>query len=82
MAEATPPAAGTPVVLHVYDLGTSPGIQNINKVTYAIGGGLYHTAVEVYGKEYSFGCVCTALSSSRSRPSTVFRGFSLLAASR
>lgn len=43
------------VVLHVYDLGTSPGILNINKVSYAIGGGLYHTAVEVYDKEYSFG---------------------------
>jgi len=44
-----------PVVLHVYDLGTSPNVLHINRVSYALGGGLYHTAVEVYGQEYSFG---------------------------
>jgi len=46
---------GEPVTLHVYDLGTHQSVQNINKVSFAIGGGLYHTAVEIYGKEYSFG---------------------------
>jgi hypothetical protein len=44
-----------PVVLHVYDLGTSPNVLHINRVSYVLGGGLYHTAVEVYGQEYSFG---------------------------
>jgi hypothetical protein len=44
-----------PVILHVYDLGTSPNVLTINRVSYALGGGLYHTAIEVYGQEYSFG---------------------------
>mmetsp|Transcript_42398 Transcript_42398/g.51412 ORF Transcript_42398/g.51412 Transcript_42398/m.51412 type:complete len:242 (+) Transcript_42398:399-1124(+) len=50
---------GVPVKLQVYDLAHSPNIQSINKFTYGVtgAGGLFHTAVEIYGREYSFGFV-------------------------
>lgn len=52
---------GREVLLHVYDLGTEAKVQRINAVSRALGGGLYHTAIEVIGLssgcEWSFGSV-------------------------
>lgn len=42
------------VTLHIYDLGIS-GSEVINSVLRIVGTGAFHTGVEVYGKEYSFG---------------------------
>ncbi|KAK8520431.1 hypothetical protein V6N13_031118 [Hibiscus sabdariffa] len=39
----------TKVVLHVYDL------THINNVSYWFGLGVYHSGIEVHGKEYGFG---------------------------
>ncbi|KAK8637787.1 hypothetical protein V6N13_136247 [Hibiscus sabdariffa] len=39
----------TKVVLHVYDL------THINKFSYWFGLGVYHSGIEVHGKEYGFG---------------------------
>jgi len=53
LAEAT-----QPVVLNVYELGnTSSLVTSVNKVTqdFLSQGGLFHTAVEVGGREVSFG---------------------------
>ena len=45
-----------PVFLHVYDVSNSDKVQNWNYYIKAVGaGGLYHAAVEIYGREYSFG---------------------------
>lgn len=49
---------GREVVVHVYDLGTEARVRKLNSVSYALGGGLYHTAIEVVGLsdgEISFG---------------------------
>uniref|UniRef100_A0A7S3WVN0 PPPDE domain-containing protein n=1 Tax=Strombidinopsis acuminata TaxID=141414 RepID=A0A7S3WVN0_9SPIT len=43
-----------PVILHVYDLGTSNEMQAVNVVLSAVGTGAFHCGVEVYGKEWSF----------------------------
>ena len=46
----------TPVVLNVYDVSNNTRIENVNKYTKAMGaGGIFHAAIEVFGKEYSFG---------------------------
>lgn len=46
----------TPVTLHVYDVSNDERIANVNYYTKAFGaGGIFHAAVEVYGREYSFG---------------------------
>lgn len=45
-----------PVVLHVYDLGRrSNGVRTANSILRRLGAGAYHTGVEVYGREYTFG---------------------------
>lgn len=49
-------SAKTPVMLHVYDVGLSSKVQNINNaLPYCGVGGIFHGAIEVYGREYSFG---------------------------
>mmetsp|Transcript_66985 Transcript_66985/g.160478 ORF Transcript_66985/g.160478 Transcript_66985/m.160478 type:complete len:355 (-) Transcript_66985:70-1134(-) len=48
--------AKTPVVLHIYDLTRNESAKNVNSVLTALGAGAYHAGVEVYGKEWSFGC--------------------------
>jgi len=46
----------TPVTLHVYDVSNDERVANVNYYTKALGaGGIFHAAVEVYGREYSFG---------------------------
>jgi len=45
-----------PVTLHVYDVSNDARVANINYYTKALGaGGIFHAAVEIYGREYSFG---------------------------
>ena len=46
--------ARAPVFLHVYDVGHSSAVQNINAIGVA-GGGVFHGAIEVHGRELSFG---------------------------
>ena len=49
-------SAVTPVTLHVYDVSNDERIAHVNYYTKALGaGGIFHAAVEVYGREYSFG---------------------------
>lgn len=45
--------AREPVLLNVYDLGRTPLTRNFNDVSKDFGA--FHTAVEVYGSEWSFG---------------------------
>lgn len=44
-----------PVVLNVYDWGAAPVAQAVNKVLRPVGVGAFHGAVEVYGREWSYG---------------------------
>jgi len=44
-----------PVTLHVYDLAQSPSIQTANGILRVVGSGAYHTAIEVYDLEWSYG---------------------------
>eukprot|EP00163_Fabomonas_tropica_P034054 TRINITY_DN9288_c0_g1_i3.p1 TRINITY_DN9288_c0_g1~~TRINITY_DN9288_c0_g1_i3.p1 ORF type:complete len:129 (+),score=34.30 TRINITY_DN9288_c0_g1_i3:104-490(+) len=48
---------GEEVILNVYDVGTSKAVSRLNKVVKTVGLGAFHGAIEVYGKEYSFGQV-------------------------
>jgi len=43
------------VILHVYDVSTSPDVQKINKYLTAVGTGAFHGGLEVYGTEWSYG---------------------------
>jgi len=46
----------SPVMLNVYDVSNNPRIQTINNTTKSFGyGGIFHAAIEILGKEYSFG---------------------------
>ncbi len=46
----------SPVILNVYDVSNNPRIQTINNTTKSLGyGGIFHAAIEIQGKEYSFG---------------------------
>lgn len=46
-------SSGVPVRLHVYDLGKSSAA--VNRVWKDAGLGMFHTGVEVYGREWCFG---------------------------
>ena len=49
-------SAKSPVFLHVYDVGEDKRIHALNQVLPVTGaGGIFHGAIEVYGREYSFG---------------------------
>lgn len=43
------------VLLNIYDVGESKTIGRINAASSALGGGVYHGAVELFGQEWSFG---------------------------
>eukprot|EP00929_Paragymnodinium_shiwhaense_P074168 TRINITY_DN37935_c0_g1_i1.p1 TRINITY_DN37935_c0_g1~~TRINITY_DN37935_c0_g1_i1.p1 ORF type:complete len:332 (+),score=28.17 TRINITY_DN37935_c0_g1_i1:326-1321(+) len=45
----------SPVTLHVYDVTSKISIRRLNNVCRLLGTGAYHAAVEVYGKEWSYG---------------------------
>ena len=46
----------SPVTLNVYDVSNNPKIETINNTMKSIGyGGIFHAAIEIHGKEYSFG---------------------------
>lgn len=43
------------VMLHIYDLSGNRVVEHANKLFRSLGTGAFHAAVEVYGKEWSFG---------------------------
>merc|ERR1712217_563458 len=45
----------TPVILHIYDLGTSAKIAALNKLLRPIGTGAFHCGVEVHTTEWTYG---------------------------
>ena len=52
----TLPTIGNKVWLHVYDVTKRSNVQNVNALLKPMGmGGLYHAAIEIHGREYSFG---------------------------
>ena len=46
---------GCQVFLHIYDVSTTKTISNLNAVTKNVGGGVFHSGVELFGREWSFG---------------------------
>mmetsp|Transcript_55751 Transcript_55751/g.155396 ORF Transcript_55751/g.155396 Transcript_55751/m.155396 type:complete len:245 (+) Transcript_55751:1624-2358(+) len=58
-AVTTPWRSHAPVTLRVYDVTCNPKINKANNVLRVIGAGAYHTAVEVYGREWSYGATLT-----------------------
>ncbi|CAE8743086.1 unnamed protein product, partial [Polarella glacialis] len=51
-----PPAVvGAQVTIHVYHVSISSAVQKVNKMLARLRTGAFHVAVEVYGKEWSFG---------------------------
>jgi hypothetical protein len=49
-------SAKAPVLLHIYDVGGDKNVRRLNSVLPVTGaGGIFHAAIEIYGKEYSFG---------------------------
>ncbi|CAE7264497.1 desi2 [Symbiodinium sp. CCMP2592] len=50
-----PAAAPSPVIVHIYDVtGTAP-LKVVNEVLRPFGTGAFHAAVEVHGREWSYG---------------------------
>mmetsp|Transcript_51124 Transcript_51124/g.165504 ORF Transcript_51124/g.165504 Transcript_51124/m.165504 type:complete len:345 (+) Transcript_51124:67-1101(+) len=49
------PKRHEPVVLNVYDMGAGDAAKAMNEVFRPVGIGAYHGAVEVYGREWSYG---------------------------
>lgn len=43
------------VILHVYDVSTSPDVQKVNQYLTAVGTGAFHGGLEVGGTEWSYG---------------------------
>ena len=55
-ASIPPSPVLTPVYCHVYDLGHLTAVSKLNNVAkQLLKHGFFHVAIEVYGKEYSFG---------------------------
>mmetsp|Transcript_92072 Transcript_92072/g.204356 ORF Transcript_92072/g.204356 Transcript_92072/m.204356 type:complete len:232 (+) Transcript_92072:74-769(+) len=52
---APPYSEMTPVILHVYDVSNFKSVRIANKILRTFGTGAYHTAVEAYGMEWSYG---------------------------
>ncbi|CAJ1399903.1 unnamed protein product [Effrenium voratum] len=49
------PSGPAPVIVHIYDVTGSAPVQYVNEVLRPMGTGAFHAAVEVHGKEWSFG---------------------------
>lgn len=47
-------AEPTPVILHIYNVGTSSEVQAMNKILRVLGSGAFHCGVEVFGNEWSY----------------------------
>ncbi|OLQ06913.1 Desumoylating isopeptidase 2 [Symbiodinium microadriaticum] len=50
-----PPAAPSPVVVHIYDVTGTAAFKVFNEIMRPFGTGAFHAAVEVHGTEWSFG---------------------------
>jgi len=50
-----PPPTKNTVILQVYDVSQSDTISAINKMIQPFGAGAYHSGIEVYGAEWSYG---------------------------
>jgi len=48
------PASPEPVILNIYNVGTSSGSRVLNALLQPLGTGLFHCGVEVYGREWSY----------------------------
>ena len=48
-------ASRSPVTLHIYDVSNDCRVANFNAIAKNLNGGIYHAAVEIYGREFSFG---------------------------
>jgi len=44
----------TPVILHIYNVGTSSEVRAMNKILRVLGTGAFHCGVEVYSNEWSY----------------------------
>lgn len=44
-----------PVTLHIYNVSKQDKIARVNDILYMLGTGIFHAAVEVYGREWSYG---------------------------
>ncbi|CAK0879625.1 unnamed protein product [Prorocentrum cordatum] len=53
--QAGPAGAAAPVTLHIYDVSNKRRVRFANNVLGLMGSGAYHAAVEVYGREWSYG---------------------------
>mmetsp|Transcript_59003 Transcript_59003/g.166358 ORF Transcript_59003/g.166358 Transcript_59003/m.166358 type:complete len:245 (+) Transcript_59003:75-809(+) len=49
------PAVRKPVTLHIYNVGRSAAVPQLNNVFRALGGGVFHCGVVVSGIEWSYG---------------------------
>jgi len=47
--------SGNEVLLNVYDLGETNAMRKVNAASAAIGGGVYHAGVEIFGVEFAYG---------------------------
>jgi len=54
---AEPLGGPAPVTLQIYDVSGNVAIRSVNRLFRAMGTGAFHAAVEVYGKEWSFGYI-------------------------
>mmetsp|Transcript_22723 Transcript_22723/g.51981 ORF Transcript_22723/g.51981 Transcript_22723/m.51981 type:complete len:257 (+) Transcript_22723:67-837(+) len=48
------PRMAAAVTLHIYDVGTSPEINILNRLLRPLGTGVFHCGVEVFGREWSY----------------------------
>lgn len=53
--ERQPIQSETEVTLHIYDVTTSSKVQQVNRILQAVGTGVFHGGVEVFGTEWSYG---------------------------
>uniref|UniRef100_A0A7S1A0J0 PPPDE domain-containing protein n=1 Tax=Noctiluca scintillans TaxID=2966 RepID=A0A7S1A0J0_NOCSC len=55
MPQDTSGQCNTPVTLHVYHVGGHAAVRGLNSMLKPLGVGAFHAAVEVHGKEWSYG---------------------------
>mmetsp|Transcript_23646 Transcript_23646/g.51721 ORF Transcript_23646/g.51721 Transcript_23646/m.51721 type:complete len:241 (-) Transcript_23646:35-757(-) len=53
--QTLPYGAPAPVILNIYNVGTSDKVNFLNRLLRPFGAGAFHCGVEVYGQEWSYG---------------------------